>query len=208
MIKIEKILPGALTAINKFRAGDVPPSGKGAGRGTGKAGDGGDSGGGRGGGKGKAKRRAADNTNSPPPKAPTYQGFSLTPGSTSQNCSWSSSSGGAGSDVLTISREYFDQTTGKNVDLPNLVLDVAKFCKANGVKPSYYCWEFIASCFWSSYDRATNSLADRGSNRVKRAMRIACSRCPKSSDTSKHPGGLMAMHSMPKSVNNLIAYFQ
>jgi hypothetical protein len=61
------------------------------------------------------------------------------------NCSWSSSSGGAGSDVLAISREYFDQTTGKNVDLPDLVLDVAKFCKTNGVKQSGYCWEFVAS---------------------------------------------------------------
>ena len=219
LMKIEKILPGALTAINKFRAGDAAPSGKGAGRGAGK-GDGG--GGGNGGssssdgassddgdgGKGKSKRRATDDANSPPPKQPTYQGFSLTPGSTSHNCSWSSSSGGAGSDVLTISRQYLDQTTGKNVDLPDLVVDVAKFCKANGVKQADYCWEFVASYFWSSFDRATNALADKGSNRVKRAMRIACSRCPKSSDTSRHPEGLMAMHAMPKNVNNLVTYFQ
>ena len=209
LMKIEKILPGALTAINKFRAGDAAPSGKGAGRGAGKNdGGGGGNGGGRGGGKGKSKRRATDDANSPPPKQPTYQGFSLTPGSTSHNCSWSSSSGGAGSDVLTISRQYLDQTTGKNVDLPDLVVDVAKFCKANGVKQADYCWEFVASYFWSSFDRATNALADKGSNRVKRAMRIACSRCPKSSDTSKHPEGLMAMHAMPKNVNNLVTYFQ
>ena len=209
LMKIEKILPGALTAINKFRAGDAAPSGKGAGRGAGKDdGGGGGNGGGRGGGKGKSKRRATDDANSPPPKQPTYQGFSLTPGSTSHNCSWSSSSGGAGSDVLTISRQYLDQTTGKNVDLPDLVVDVAKFCKANGVKQADYCWEFVASYFWSSFDRATNALADKGSNRVKRAMRIACSRCPKSSDTSKHPEGLMAMHAMPKNVNNLVTYFQ
>ena len=208
LMKIEKILPGALTAINKFRAGDSAPSGKGAGRGAGKGDGGAGGGGGRGGGKGKSKRRATDDANSPPPKAPAYQGFSLTPGSTSHNCSWSSSSGGAGSDVLTISRQYLDQTTGKNVDLPPLVVDVAKFCKANGVKQADYCWEFVASYFWSSFDRATNALADKGSNRVKRAMRIACSRCPKSSDTSKHPEGLMAMHAMPKSVNNLVTYFQ
>ena len=205
-MKIEKFLPGALTAINKFRAGDAAPPGKGAGRGAGK-GDGGGGGknGGRAGGKGKSKRRATDDANSPPPKQPTYQGFSLTPGSTSHNCSWSSSSGGAGSDILTISRQYLDQTTGKNVDLPPLVVDVAKFCKANGVKQADYCWEFVASYFWSSFDRATNALADKGSTRVKRAMCIACSRCPKSSDTSKHPEGLMAMHAMLKSINNLVA---
>ena len=208
LMKIEKILPGALTAINKFRAGDAAPSGKGAGRGAGKADGGAGGGGGRGGGKGKSKRRATDDANSPPPKAPAYQGHSLTPGSMSHNCSWSSSSGGAGSDVLTISRQYFDQATGKDVDLPDLVVDVAKFCKASGVKQADYCWEFVASYFWSSFDRATNALADKGSNRVKRAMRIACSRCPNSSDTAKHPEGLMAMHAMPKSVNNLVTYFR
>ena len=128
----------------------------------------------------------------------------------SQNCSWSSSSGGAGSGVLTISREYFDQTTGRTVEFPNLVVDVAKFCKANGAKQSDYCWEFVASYFWSWYDRATNYLADKGSNGAKRAMRVACSRCPNSSDTSKHPKGLMAMHAMlkPKSTNNLFTYFR
>ena len=78
----------------------------------------------------------------------------------------------------------------------------------DGVKQADYCWEFVASYFWSSFDRATNALADKGSNRVKRAMRIACSRCPKSSDTAKHPEGLMAMHAMPKNVNNLVTYFQ
>ena len=53
---------------------------------------------------GQGEHRATDDANSPSPKAPTYQGFSLTTGSTSQNCSWSSSSGGASSGV-TISRE-------------------------------------------------------------------------------------------------------
>ena len=94
------------------------------------------------------------------------------------------------------------------IDLPDLIVDVAKLYKANGVKQADFCWEFVASYFWSSFDRATNALADKGSNRVKRAMRIACSRCPKSSDTSKHLEGLMAMHAMPKNINNLVTYFR
>ena len=208
LMKIEKILPGALTAINKFRAGDTALSAAGgAGRGAGKGADGGAAGGGRGGGKGKGKgkKRPAAPADTPPPK---YQASSLTPGSTSQNCSWSSSSGGSGSDVLTISREYYDQAAGKYVELPDLVVDVAKFCRANGVKQADYCWEFVASYFWSNFDRATNAMADKGSNRAKRAMRIACSRCPGSADTSKHPEGITAMHAMPKNVNNLITYFR
>ena len=76
--------------------------------------------------------------------------------------------------MLTISREYYDQAAGKSVDLPDLVVDVAKFCRANGVKQADYCWEFVASYFWSNFDRATNAMADKGSNRAKRAMRIAC----------------------------------
>ena len=64
LMKIEKILPGALTAINKFRAGDAAPSGKGAGRGAGK-GDGG------GGGKVAVVAAAKASLSAVPPTTPT-----------------------------------------------------------------------------------------------------------------------------------------
>ena len=95
-------------------------------------------GGAGGGGKGKGKGNKSavkrnvdgspktDGQGSPLPKGRSPQSFA--PGSFASNCTWSAQ-------VLTIKRDVKDKKTGILRPMPPGILDVGKFCAANGVVP-------------------------------------------------------------------------
>ena len=210
LMELDKLIPGALNAISAsasiFNAAGIspgpanptpnPPPG---------GGGGGGGGGGKGKGKGKAGKRNADGTpkgggqpSSPPGNTPTGL---LLPGTFASSCSWNAQ-------VLTIKRETRDKKTQVLRTLPPATFDVGKFCSANGVAFNDYCWEFVCSYFLSTFDKANKKFADLDKQRAATAMRVACARCPHSSDTTNHPEAQAAKHKLPVGLAKMMTYFQ
>ena len=128
LMKIDKLIPGALNAISSMASNPrspgppnptpTPPPG---------GGGGGAGGGGKGKGKGNkgAVKRKADGSakaggppSSPPGQSPSG---SLFPGAFASSCSWSAQ-------VLTIKRQAKDQKTGQLKELPSGILCGERRC--------------------------------------------------------------------------------
>ena len=110
--------------------------------------------------------------------------------------------------MLTITREARDQKTGVLTPLPSGVFDVGKFCATNGVAFNGYCLEFVCSYWLSAFDRANKAYYPTDARRTALALRVACARCPHSSDTSNHPEAQSAKHKMPHHMAKLMTYFR
>ena len=123
------------------------------------------------------------------------------PGSFSSNCTWSAQ-------VLTIKRDVKDKKTGVLKPMPPGIFDVGKFCAANGVAFSDYCWEFVCSYWMSSFDRTNRCFYDMDQRRAAQALGLACARCGHSSDTSAHPEALSAKHALPNHLAKMATYFR
>ena len=159
-------------------------------------------------GKGKGKGKGANKRNadgSPkvdgPPSSPPGNQPLLAPGAFAASCSWSAQ-------VLTITREYNDAKTGKLKKLPPGIFDVGKFCGANGIAFNDYCWEFVCSYWLSTFDRANKKFHNMTASNAAKALRVACARCPHSSDTSNHPEALAAKHKLPDQLAKMLTYFR
>ena len=205
LMKIDKLIPGALNAISSMASNPrspgppnptpTPPPG---------GGGGGAGGGGKGKGKGKgANKRNADGSAKAdvPPSSPPGDKPPLARGQFAAQCSWSAQ-------VLTIKREYADKKSGKLITMPACVFDVGKFCAANGIAFIDYCWEFVCSYWLSTFDRANRKFFDGDAKSTAKALRIACARCSHSSDTSNHPDALSAKHSLPNHMAKMLTYFR
>ena len=170
LIKIDKLIPGALNAISSMASNpsspgspnptpNPPPGGGGVG----------DGGGGNGKGKGKgANKRNTDGSpktggppSAPPAKAPAAL---LVPGQLASTCSWSGQ-------VLTIKRDVTDRN-GKMKPLPSGIFDVGKFCAANGIAFNDYCWEFVCSYWMSSFDRVNRVYLALDAKRSASILRL------------------------------------
>ena len=110
--------------------------------------------------------------------------------------------------MLTIKRETRDKKTQVLRPLPPVTFDVGKFCSANGVAFNDYCWEFVCSYFLSTFDKANKKFADLDKQRAATAMRVACARCPHSSDTTNHPEAQAAKHKLPVGLAKMMTYFR
>ena len=208
LMKIDKLIPGALNAISSMA---LNPRSPGPPNPTPTPPPGGGGGGAGGGGKGKGKgnkgavKRNADGTPktdgqpSPSPKGRSPQTFA--PGSFASNCTWSAQ-------VLTIKRDVKDKKTGVLKPMPPGIFDVGKFCAANGVAFNDYCWEFICSYWMSSFDRTNRCFYDMDQRRAAQALGLACARCGHSSDTSAHPEALSAKHALPNHLGKMATYFR
>ena len=205
LMKIDKLIPGALNAISNMASSsdspgsanptpNLPPGGGGGGAG----------GGGKGKGKGKgANKRNADGSpkaNVPPPSPPSKRPM-ITPGTLASSCTWNAQ-------VLTIKRDFNDPKTGQLKTLQPGIFDVGKFCAANGVAFNDYCWEFVCSYFMSTFDRANRAFFTLDDRRAASALRLGCARCGNSSDTSNHPEALSAKHSLPSHLAKMATYFR
>ena len=203
------LIPGALNAISNMASGSsspgsanhtpTPPPG---------GGGGGGGGGGKGNGQGKGKGKGANKRNldgSPktdgPPSSPSGTPDFIAPGVLAKNCSWSAQ-------VLTIKRESMDKKTKQFKQPPSGVFDVGKFCAATGNAFNDYCWEFVCSMWMSTFDRANKALFDTDANRQARALRVACARCPHTSDTSNHPEAVASKHKLPGQITKRMTYFR
>ena len=202
LIKIDKLIPGALNAISSLASS--PSSGSpGSANPTPNPSPGGGGGGGGGGGKGnvqgKGKGKGTDKRNSdgspktdgqpssPQGKAPA----SLpAPGTFASNCSWNAQ-------VLTTKREAHDKKTKTRKPLPSGIFDVGKFCAAHGIAFNDYCWEFVCSYWMSTFDRVNKVFYNMNSKQAAATLRLACARCSRSADTSNHPEALAAKHKLP-----------
>ena len=207
LMKIDKLIPGALNAISSMASNPrspgppnptpTPPPG---------GGGGGAGGGGKGKGKGKgANKRNADGSpkTDGPPSPPGKQRPQqlITPGTFASNCSWSAQ-------VLTIKRDAKDPKTGVLKPLPSGIFDVGKFCSVNGIAFNDYCWEFVCSYWMSTFDKANRVFFDLDQRRAAQALRLACARCGHSSDTSNHPEALSAKHALPNHLAKMATYFR
>jgi hypothetical protein len=212
LMKIDKLIPGALNAISNIASSPAQssptpslpptsPSSNGGGDGSG----GGGGGAGVGKGKKKSNKRSSDGKlkpNAPPGSPPGKPTTMITPGAFAANCSWSGQ-------VLTIKRDTFDQKTQQLKALPPAIFDVGKFCSSKGVAFSDYCWEFVCSYWLSSFDRVNKTFFDMSSGtKGARALRLACARCQHSSDTSNHPEALAAKHKLPDHLAAMMTYFR
>ena len=88
------------------------------------------------------------------------------------------------------------------------VFDVGKFCAANGVAFNDCCWEFVCSQWMSTFYRANKAFYAGNAQRAVQALRLACARCPHSSDTSNHPEALAAKHKFPPHLGKMMAHFR
>ena len=202
LMKIDKLIPGALNAISNLASSsssgspgsanptpNPPPGGGGGG------GGGGGKGNGQGKGKGKgANKRNADGSpktdgqpSSPPGKAPVSL---LAPGAFASKCSWSAQ-------ALTIKRDAHDKNTKVLKPLPSGIFDIGKFCAAHGIAFNDYCWEFVCSYWMSTFDRVNKVFYTISSNQTAASLRLACAWCSHSADTSNHPEALSAKHKLP-----------
>ena len=101
-----------------------------------------------------------------------------------------------------------DKKTGVLKPMPPGIFDVGKFCAANGVAFSDYCWEFVCSYWMSSFDRTNRCFYDMDQRRAAQALGLACARCGHSSDTSAHPEALSAKHALPNHLAKMATYFR
>ena len=149
LVKIDKLMPGALNAISNLASLSnssspcsanhtlTPSSGSGGGGGGG----GGNCAGGQGKCKGKgAKKRNSDGsskTDGSSQSPPGKQGL-LAPGTFASKHSWNAQ-------VLTITHDANVRKTQQLKQLPSGIFDIGKFCLATGIAFNDYWWEFICS---------------------------------------------------------------
>lgn len=204
LMKIDKLIPGALNAISNMASSSAsrqhalrqtapPPSNAGSGNGNG--------GNAQAKGKGKGKRLLDASSNADANKSDDKQRKFITPGAFASNCTWEGQ-------VLTIKRDMLDRKTNQLKVLAPAIFDIGRFCAAKGVTFNDFCWEFVCSYWLSSYDRAKKIMIDMKDVQGARALRLACARCQRSSDTSNHPEALSGKHKLPNDLASMVTYFR